>query len=64
MEDEKLEKKNSNNINDKEQNSIQKVEDQLKLYEEMKKIRKDNLDDYKKYDTSKYKLIKIKYSGI
>ena len=54
MEDEKLEKKNSNNINDKEQNSIQKVEDQLKLYEEMKKIRKDNLDDYKKYDTSKY----------
>jgi hypothetical protein len=54
MEDKKLEKKNSNNINDKEQNSIQKVEDQLKLYEEMKKIRKDNLDDYKKYDTSKY----------
>jgi hypothetical protein len=54
MDDEKLEKKNSNNINEKEQNSIQKVEDQLKLYEEMKKIRKDNLDDYKKYDTSKY----------
>ncbi len=59
MEDEKLEKKNSNNINDKEQNSIQKVEDQLKLYEEMKKIRKDNLDDYKKYDTSKYIINKI-----
>ena len=59
MDDEKLEKKNSNNINDKEQNSIQKVEDQLKLYEEMKKIRKDNLDDYKKYDTSKYIINKI-----
>ena len=54
MEDEKLEKKNSNTINDKEQSSIKKVEDQLKLYEEMKKIRKENLDDYKKYDTSKY----------
>ena len=59
MDDEKLEKKNSNNINEKEQNSIQKVEDQLKLYEEMKKIRKDNLDDYKKYDTSKYIINKI-----
>ena len=52
MDDEKLEKKNSNNINEKEQNSIQKVEDQLKLYEEMKKIRKDNLDDYKKYQVN------------
>ena len=54
MKKNKTQKKNSNNINEKEQNSIQKVEDQLKLYEEMKKIRNDNLDDYKKYDTSKY----------
>ena len=50
---EEVEKKNSSNINEKEQSSIQKVEEQLKFHEEMKKLREQNLDDYKKYDTSK-----------
>ena len=53
MDEEKSEKKNVNNINEKEQSSIQKVEEKLKLYKEMKKLREQNLDDYKKYDTSK-----------